>query len=262
MWVKNLLTLIAALVAIALVTFGAVFFLSRPEPELSVSNLDGKPGYFFAETAANYIYWALQSENDRELDGFNPRYPAHSNRFGDLTELRDPYRFSSPQKQLKYFSNRVIDYSDSDADFFLPGRKHSVDLKTFVPPVHLVLHIEPDTGTVSLAQPAVVDSQAAPPKYGAIVWLVGSFIADSSFAGRDSDKNKSPDHFLQDVEGNELLWDPDGSGPLPAAAVPDGSDMYIHSGVDAYGLTAYIIAYYDARPVRMLRVVLGRVAKP
>lgn len=224
-----LITTLVVLLILTILSVG-LYFRGAVSQQVSASGRDTTQAYYYAETALNYVAWALfynpdhadptvaAYNNDKELDGFNPSpLPANAATVGDRSELVAD--ISNPGGQVKYFDNSAS--PGSRTVYFNGSAMNSITLSTLSPPMHLALEIAAD----------------------------GSITLDN-----DGDNNGTPDWAAIPNNG-AVLW---------LTPVEDGADASNTLGADiqitterTYQIGAYAIGYVGGKPLRMLRAIIG-----
>jgi hypothetical protein len=260
--------LVTSLIMLSLLTLFSVamYFVGRSATQTSGSAQSSTMAFYYAETANNYMAWAMR--NDAEFDGFDFRgppvndssavnpsvfpvltIPANFADVGDWTELRanmwnpGPTTISDTSAagtagQLMYFDNSVLGgraVSWPAAQITLPKLYHiSASL-----PRYIRLDID-NTGNITPSMPAL-PHPATPvvgvdiPNNGAIVWLTGG----------DTTK---------DIEyGAASACAADPSPPANPAACDVNAVNYI----EAPSIVVYTIGYVNGQARKILRTVLG-----
>jgi len=171
--------LITSLVVLMILTIMAIglYFRSAVNQQTSVSDRDATKAYYMAETALNYMAWAIHSDpnssatdNDANLDGDTA--PAT----GDRTELAaNPDQTAT--HSLGYFD--ITTPLTARAVYF-PGSM-SPTLSTMTVPAHVTLNITTNdaTNNVSIA-PAWSGGAGTPVKDGAIVWITAGVLDENN----------------------------------------------------------------------------------
>jgi len=202
--------LVTALIMLSLLTLMSLgmYFTSRTATQTSGTAQSSTEAYYYAETAINYMTWALA--NDAEFDNFTytgafvaspfgePNYPANANAIGDREELGSymwdpgPTAISASGNgiigQLMYFDNtpmgsRVICFED--ATIFSNCIDVTVDPATRVAPTmynistSLPRYIKLDISATGVITPTIpqLPHQDPPvvgqdvPQNGAVVWI-------------------------------------------------------------------------------------------
>jgi len=159
--------LIATMVVLLILTVMAVglYFRSAVNQQTSVSDRDATKAYYLAETALNYVAWAIHSnpdvsgvDNDVDLDGDGT---------GDRTEL-----VSTGPTAVGYFdtstpAGRAINFSDAN-------NPPSPTLSTLTPPAHVTLNVDASNNITSSC------CTGTPAKNGAIIWLTAAVLDENN----------------------------------------------------------------------------------
>jgi len=171
--------LITTLVVLMILTIMAIglYFRSAVNQQTSVSDRDATKAYYMAETALNYMAWALHSDpdnaatdNDANLDGDTA--PAT----GDRTELVDP---NMGPTAVGYFdtsapAGRAINFSDAN-------NPPPLTLSTLAAPAHVTLNITTNDAANSVSiTPAWSGGTGTPTKDGAIAWLTAAVLDEAN----------------------------------------------------------------------------------
>ncbi len=247
--------LITSLVVMGLLSLMSIglYASNKMNQDASRTDVQATQAYYYAETALNYVFWAL--ENDGELDGEDPNNPPPPNPLGinyadlgDWTELTGnafipgPTTVTGVDGQVRYFDNRPItpahyaDPSTFPSSFlFIPGTPPEPDFSNLVMPQHLVIEID-STGSVSLGTPHLSDT--ATPLNGAAVWL------------RAVDRDST--NTIADGADMAIVWD---AGASQYSVNPDSFEA-----VSDYDVAAYALAFVDGKPMRLVRVVFGVIS--
>ena len=189
--------LITTLVVLLILTIMAIglYFRSVVNQQGSVADRDATKAYYLAETALNYMAFALHSDpanssvnNDLNLDGDTA--PAT----GDRTELA-----SNPDQKsthsLGYFD--ITPLASRAINFNSYTNPPSVTLATFAPPAHVTLDITTNdaTNTVSIT-PSWNGGNGTPAKDGAIVWITSGVLDEGNPANEIDSDDTSADYAV------------------------------------------------------------------
>ena len=242
-----------------------LWYRSAINQQVSASGQKSTQAFYYAESAINYVAWALAAGNDAELDGLDVNDGGDllpgvvdADTVGDWTELvgdtfrPGPSTLGGPDGQLAYFDNRttanrngfVFDASDPAA--LNPDLSEMIDLVTPANsqmPMHLVLNID-TSGNITLPSPAY--STSAVPTNGAVAWLTAvasdSAILESAIIGDD---------VQLDTDAGTCT-----STTYPVACIEDSVGR---KQVENYDIAVYAVAYVDGIPLRFLRAVIGTI---
>ena len=225
-----------------------LWYRSAINQQVSASGQKSTQAFYYAESAINYVAWALASGNDAELDGSDTKDggtdlmpgATNANTVGDWTELvgdtfrPGPTTLGGTDGQLAYFDNRptanrngfVFDSSDPAA--------LNPDLSAMITssqmPSHLVLNID-TSGNITLPSPSY--STTSIPTNGAVAWLTAV-----------------------DSTGGDVQLDPDAGSctttTWPVACISGAQ-------VESYNIAVYAVAYVDGTPLRFLRAVIASI---
>lgn len=158
--------LITTMVVLLILTIMAVglYFRSAVNQQTSVSDRDATRAYYLAETALNYIAWAIHSnpdvsgvDNDADLDGSGT---------GDRTEL-----VSTGPTAVAYFdtSDPATRVGAGYVNFNGPGYTKPV-LASMTLPAHVTLDVDASNNITSSC------CTGTPAKNGANVWLTAAVL--------------------------------------------------------------------------------------
>ncbi len=155
--------LVTALIMLSLLTLMtlAMFYTSRSSTQTSATAQSSTEAYYFAETAINYISWALA--NDAEFDNFNytgayqaapfgePNVPTTAATIGDFNELRSYLWDPGPTGQAG------ANASDSNGTVYTSGQIMYFDNAPLAGR-SICFNAEPDPGSgVALTYPNCID---------------------------------------------------------------------------------------------------------
>jgi len=237
-----------------------LWYRSAINQQVSASGQKSTQAFYYAESAINYVAWALATGNDAELDGEDTNGSGDlipgatdANTVGDWTELvgdtfrPGPSTLGGTDGQLAYFDNRTI--ANRNGFAFDAGDPAALnpDLSAMITssqmPMHLVLNIDA-SGNITLPSPAY--STSAVPTNGAVVWLTAvasdSAILESAIIGDD---------VQLDTNAGTCT-----STTYPVACIEDSVGR---KQVENYDIAVYAVAYVDGIPLRFLRAVIGTI---
>jgi len=266
--------LATSLVMLSLLTLMAVamFFTGRTSTQVSSSAQHSTEGYYYAETAVNYMIWAMR--NDAEFDGYDFRgspvndpnavdpavfpplsSPASPQNVGDWSELMaflwnpGPTDISDTTPagltgQLMYFDNTPISDRESRGAIVWPlptiggdpvyPTLFNISLRL---PRYIRLDID-SSGIVTPSIPALPHQdpslQADIPENGAIVWLTGG----------------DQTHDFEYVTSADLAQC-SGSISYPAACERTGAST--GAWLQSASVVVYAIGYVGWRPSTIIR---------
>lgn len=242
------------LILLSLLTLMAVAMLFTGRSALQVSGTaeTSTQGRYFAETAVNYMIWAMR--NDAEFDAANPANPANSANVGDWSELTTnftdpgPTSISGVSGQVMYFDNTPI-----------ASRALAWPQSSTTPPTlyristNLPRYIRLDIGSAGVVMPSMpaLPHAVVPvtgddiPNNGAIVWLTTGnstmdFEVDSSLGACSG----TPPSDALACDKNPPANNP--SGWLRSTGVLSTSE-------DQYGIVVYAIGYVGGKPSSIIR---------
>lgn len=247
--------LIASLIMMALLTLLSLGLYSQAQVDQQASTAvrTSTEGYYYAETAINYMAWSFL--NDAEFDSptfTEPSIPSNAANVGDNTELfanlwdpgptasaDDTSGSASTAGQLKYFDNSPL------ASRFIkwPGANPTMYHISSNLPRYIVLTIASD-GTITASIPSLPHPSSPVvgvdvPNNGAVVWLTAG----------DQD---------EDIELDSTQAACSGTAPTDAIACRSSGASGTGAGwlSSAYGVVAYAVGYVDGRPTQMIRAVI------
>jgi len=189
--------LVTTLVVMLILTIMAIglYFRSAVNQQGSAADRDATKAYYLAETALNYMAWALHSDpanpavdNDANLDGDTA--PAT----GDRTELA-----ANPDQgsvhSLGYFD--ITSLASRAINFSSFSNPPAVTLATFSPPPHVTLDIVTNdaSNTVSIT-PSWAGGAGTPTKDGAIVWITSGVLDEGNPANEIDSDDTSGDYAV------------------------------------------------------------------
>jgi len=281
--------LATALVMLSLLTLLAVamFFTSRSSTQISSSVQHGTEGHYYAETAVNYIIWAMR--NDAEFDAYDYRgspvndvnavnpgvfsalaTPANPSLVGDWSELTANFTNPGPTTiddttgstgvsgQVMYFDNTPLnDRINNNAIVWpLPTSGGSPVYPTLYKistrlPRYIRLDIDA-SGNVTPSMPALPHADppvvgADIPDNGAIVWLT----TGNSEMDFEVDPTLAACNAVAAPPSDAVACDPN-----PTANNPSGwlrSTGVLAGKEDQHGIVAYAIGYVGGRPSSIIR---------
>lgn len=247
--------LIAALIMMALLTLLSLGLYSQGQVDQQASTAvrTSTQGYYYAETAINYLAWSFR--NDAEFDSATfsePSTPSNAANVGDKTELfadlwnpgptayaDDTPGSASTSGQVMYFDNSPL----ASRYIVWPGANPVMYHISSHLPRYIMLSIASD-GTItasipSLPHPSTPVIGTDVPQNGAVVWLTAG------------DKS-------EDIELDPTQSACSGTAPSDAiACMSSGASGTSASWLSsAYGVVAYAIGYVDGRPTQMIRAVI------
>jgi hypothetical protein len=243
-----LMTALAVLGLLSVMGLG-LYTRNLQNQQASLADLRATQAYYFAETALNFVFWAM--ENDCELDGYNPADPTYAaisnSQYGDWTELtqnifepgptsRDSSDLEFDGGQVRYFDNRPTNDPTTTTINYVPGAPPEINFSTLNLPRHLNVAIDKTSGTVSLHTTPI--SESVTPANGAAVWL-RAFDRDAGNA-------------ITDGADISLSWD------VGAGMYSVDPTAYVAVG-DTLGVAIYAIAFVDGQPKRMVRAVYKKL---
>lgn len=264
--------LATALVMLSLLTLMAVsmFFTGRTSVLVSSSAQHSTEGHYFAETAVNYMVWAMR--NDAEFDSFDygsgalfgePTATANYATIGDWNELIDNFADPGPTEisdstaagrsgQLMYYDNRPIALRALRWPLPVSGGEPVYPTLFNISaglPRYIRLDIEAN-GDVTPSIPALphvlspaMDGSDDIPQNGAVVWLT---TGNSAY-----DFELDPD--LSECSGDpvvlgEIACNMDTGTWLRTTGTANSAD-----GGDLHGVVVYAIGYVGGRPSSIIR---------
>jgi len=230
-----------------------LWYRSAINQQVSASGQKSTQAFYYAESAINYVAWALATGNDAELDGLDDNdggdlLPgvADADTVGDWTELvgdtfrPGPSTLGGTDGQLAYFDNRTIANRNGFAFDASDPTALNPDLSAMITssqmPMHLVLNID-TSGNITLPSPAY--STSAVPTNGAVVWLTA---VDST--------------PLSATIGDDVQLDP-AAGSCTTTTYPVACISGVQ--VESYNIAVYAVAYVDGVPLRFLRAMIGSI---
>ena len=247
--------LVVSLIMMALLTLLSLglYSQSQVDQQASVAVRTSTEGYYYAETAINYMAWSFRNDAEFDAPAFpEPAIPANAATVGDKTELfadlwsPGPTAFSSDNAgsastsgQLMYFDNSPL----SSRFLIWPGANPVMYHISAHLPRYIVLNIASDgqvtTSIPPLPHPASPVVGVDVPRNGAVVWLT---------AGDQS----------EDVELDPTQSACSGSPPANAVACRSSGASGTSAGwlSSPYGVVAYAIGYVNGRPSQMIRAVI------
>lgn len=247
--------LVAALIMMSLLTLLSLGLYSQGQVDQQASTAvrTSTQGYYYAETAINYLSWSFR--NDAEFDSptfSEPAIPSDAANVGDKTELfadlwnpgptayvDDTSGSSSTSGQVKYFDNSPL----SSRYIVWPGANPVMYHISSHLSRYIMLSIASD-GTITSKIPALPHPSTPVvgvdiPDNGAVVWLTAG--------------DKSEDIALDPTQSAC-------SGTAPSSAIAcmssggsGGAASWLSS---TYGIVAYAIGYVDGKPTQMIRAVI------
>jgi len=261
-----------ALVILSLLSLMAIamYFTGRASVQVSSGAQHSTEGHYFAETAVNYMIWAMR--NDAEFDSFDygagalftePASPANAASVGDWTELMENLSDPGPTAisdssaagssgQLMYFDNTTL--SSRTLVWPLPTSGGNTVYPTMYNisaslPRYIRLDID-SAGNVTPAIPALPHA-ATPvigtdvPDNGAIAWLTAGnsaedFELDTTLAACIAADPTPPTGSVACASTGEWLSP---TGTIPGT-VADGT---------LHGIVVYAIGYVGGRPSSIIR---------
>jgi len=236
--------LIASLTIIALMTMGnlAMYFRSVSNIQTNASLADRVQAGFYAETAVNYMDWAMVrvAGNDADLDP----YTVVGGDFGSLLPTVRGGRVDRPELNVSYFDNRPL--ANRKVNFQVPVGRVSIatDMKAMwadlpnlnpnpksAPYCFVKLWITTDAAGIQRIQTTVTNQLPQAGEDGALMWLTAS---------------------------------PAGSVPGGLGGMPADVDMVIPAGLlggvnGGYDLVVYALGYINGRPRNLLRKKIRKV---
>jgi len=256
-----------ALVILSLLSLMAIamYFTGRASVQVSSGAQHSTEGHYFAETAVNYMIWAMR--NDAEFDSFDygagalftePASPTGAAAVGDWTELMENLSDPGPTAisdataagtsgQVMYYDNTAL--SSRTLVWPLPTSGGNTVYPTLYNisaslPRYIRLNIDA-AGNVTPAIPALPHA-ATPvigtdiPENGAIAWLTTGnsatdFELDSTLAACTASAAPAGAVACDADSGNWLL---------PTGTIAGG---------DLHGVVVYAIGYVGGRPSSIIR---------
>lgn len=287
--------LVTSLVMLTLLTMfsTAMYFVGRSATQTSDSAQHSTEAYYYAETAVNYITWALH--NDAEFDSYEysgtalfnePAWPANNLTVGDYTELASYMWDPGPTAisdtlaagtsgQVMYFDNspmgnRFICFQSAatfanciDTDLAPSARFEPVMYHISKSlPRYIKLEIS-SAGVITPRIPALPhqDPPAAGtdiPRNGAVVWITAGDVDNG-----DRDIEIFPLDPIPAYGGTAPSAC--SGGTLPNCPCDAGAAGYANAQacdatnskwVTNFSIVAYAIGYVDGRATHMIRAVI------
>ncbi|OIQ02971.1 MAG: hypothetical protein AUK36_06280 [Zetaproteobacteria bacterium CG2_30_59_37] len=263
--------LATALVMLSLLTLMAVsmFFTGRTSVHVSSSAQHSTEGHYFAETAVNYMIWAMR--NDAEFDSFDygggalfaePPGTASAAAIGDWNELIDNFADPGPTAisdstaegtsgQLMYYDNRPLasrslrwPLPTSGGEPVYPTMNNiSHDLPRYIRlDIDASGNVTPSIPSLPHIDGPAMDGSDDVPKNGAVVWLTtGNAATDFEL-----------DPTLDACSGDEVV--------LAEVACDISRGKWLRTtgtladdGGDLHGVVVYAIGYAGGRPSSIIR---------
>jgi len=265
--------LATALVMLSLLTLMAVsmFFTGRTSVHVSSSAQHSTEGHYFAETAVNYMIWAMR--NDAEFDSFDygggalfgePPGTANAATIGDWNELIDNFADPGPTAisdsnaagtsgQLMYYDNtpiasRVLVWPlpvDGSGNVVYPTLYNiSAGLPRYIRlDIDAAGNVTPSIPALPHAASPATDGSDDIPQNGAVVWLTtGNAVTDFEL-----------DPSLVACVGDTTL-------SMGEVACDNGRGLWLRTngtiaadGGDLHGVVVYAIGYVGGRPSSIIR---------
>ena len=280
--------LATALVMLSLMTLLAVamFFTGRSSTQVSSSVQHSTEGHYYAETAVNYIIWAMR--NDAEFDAFDYRgspvndasavdpsiftplsTPSNPSLVGDWSELTANFTDPGPtvisdtttagvSGQVMYFDNTPLADREARGAIVWPvplSGGNPVYPTLYHISIHLPRYIRLDidaSGNVTPSIPALPHASppvvgADIPDNGAILWLT----TGNSEMDFEVDPTLAACNAVSAPPSDAVACDPNltgtnASGWLRSTGVLAGKE-------DQHGIVAYAIGYVGGRPSSIIR---------
>jgi len=250
--------LATALVLLSLMTLMAVamFFTGKSSTQISSSAQSTTEGHYYAETAVNYMIWAMH--NDAEFDsydyglGFFPDLDAAVGDWSELnantwnpgpTEISDDSAGPQIAGQVMYFDNSPL------AQRYLswPDAANNVPTLNLIHtqlPRYIRMDIAED-GTISPSIPIMPHGNVVNvdyPQNGAIAWLT------TGNSGMDFELESAPGFAAcagDTIAGGEVACDKTSGKWLRTTGTVAAGDLY--------GVVVYAIGYVGGRPSSIIR---------
>jgi len=231
-----LITTLVLIVVLTILGIG-LYYRSVVNQQVSALSLQTTKAEYYAESAINYVTWALYRDPDARdpYSAWDHDLDLDSHTSGTIAEDRAALQASpeSPDVQLLYFDNRPVNLRDVVFDPYTYPTKGYKDftLATIglpAEPYGGYLLFEADTSTGMLQDPYAFRLPSTQPltntepQNGAVLWLTAA-----------------------DAISNNAIF--------------DGADIEARN-LDEYDLIAYAIGYVNGKRLRLFRARIGRVA--